>query len=248
MVIRVQCSYIYNIIESTFNQENSLKLTFCISFRQQVCYNNINFLYTFNLFAQNFIASSFVKYFIEKGLCILFPKFALWNATLLSMFVCFVCTFALACKPCSSVWENTDAWEILTAVVSVQFSGSVMSYSLQPYGLQHARLPCPSQIPGACSNSYPSSQWCHTTISSSVIPFCLQSFPASGSFRVSQFFTSGGQSIRVSASVTVLPMNIRVWFPLGLTGWIFLHSNGFSRVLSNTTVQKHWFFGTKLCL
>ena len=156
MVIKVQCSYIYNIIESTFDQENSLKLTFCISFRQQVCYNNINFLYIFKLFAQNFIASSFVKYFIEKGLCILFPKFALWNATLLSMFVCFVCTFALACKPCSWVWENTDGWEILTAVVSVQFSGSVMSYSLQPYGLQHARLPCPSQIPGAYSNScYP---------------------------------------------------------------------------------------------
>ena len=103
-----------------------------------------------------------------------------------------------------------------------------MSDSLRPHGLQHARLPCPSPTPGACSNSSPLSQWCHPTISSSVIPFssCLQSFPASGSFQMSRFFTSGGQSIRISASGSVLPMNIQDWFPLGWTGWISLLSKG----------------------
>ena len=106
--------------------------------------------------------------------------------------------------------------------VSVQ---SVMSNSLQPHGLQHARLPCPSPTPRACSNSNPSSQWCHPTISSSIIPFSrLQSFPASRSFQTSQFFTSGIQSIGVSASASVLPMNIQDWFPLGWTGWISLPS------------------------
>ena len=97
--------------------------------------------------------------------------------------------------------------------------------------------------PGACSNSCPSSQWCHPTISSSVVPFssCLQSFPASGSFPMSQFFTSGGQSIAVSASTSVIPMNIQDWFPLGWTGWISLQSKGLSGVFSNTTVQKHQF-------
>ena len=115
-----------------------------------------------------------------------------------------------------------------------------MSDSLQPHGLQHARPPCPSPIPGVYSNSCPLTQWCHPTISSSVIPFspCLQSFPASGSFPMSQFFASGGQSI--SASASVLPMNIQDWFPLGWTGWISLQSKGLARVFSNTTVQKHW--------
>ena len=109
---------------------------------------------------------------------------------------------------------------------SVQFSHSVVSDSLQPRGLQHARLPCSSPTPEACSNSCPSSWWCHPTISSSVIPFssCHQSLPASGSFPMNQFFTSGGQSIGVSASASVLPMNIQDWFPLGLTGWISLPS------------------------
>ena len=122
---------------------------------------------------------------------------------------------------------------------SVQFSHSVMSDSLWCYGLQYTRLPCPSPTPGAYSNSCPSCQWCHPTISSSVIPFssCLPSFPASGSFQMSQFFTSGGQSIGAPASV--LPMNIKDWFPLGLTGCISLQSKGLSRVFSNTTVQKH---------
>ena len=124
---------------------------------------------------------------------------------------------------------------------SVQFSCSVVSDSLRPHGLQHARLPCPSPTPGTCSNLCPSSQWCHPTISSSVTPFFsyLQSFPASGSFPMSQLFSSGGQSIGVSASASVLPMNICDWFPLRLTGWI---SSGLSRVFSNTTVQKHQIF------
>ena len=133
---------------------------------------------------------------------------------------------------------------------SVQFSCSVVSDSLRFHGLQHARPPCPSPSPGVHSNSCPSSQWSYSTISSSVIPFsfCLQFFPASGSFWMSQFFASGGQSIGVSASASVLPMNIQDWFPLGWTGWIFLQSKGLSRVFSNTTVQKHQFFGAQLSL
>ena len=131
---------------------------------------------------------------------------------------------------------------------SVQFSGSVMSDSLQPHGLQHARLPCPSPTPGACSNSRPLNQWCHPTILSSVVPFssCLQSVPASGSFPMSQFFPSGGQSIGVTASTSVLPMNIQDRFPLGWMGWISLLSKGLSRVFSNTTVQNHQVFGAEL--
>ena len=132
---------------------------------------------------------------------------------------------------------------------SVQFSCSVMSDILRPHELQDTRLPCPSPTPGAYSNSCPSNQWCHPTISSSVIPFSFAlSYPASGSFLVSQFFASGGQSIGVSASASVLPMNTQDWFPLGWTGWISLQSKGLSRVFSNTTVQKHQFFGTQLSL
>ena len=113
---------------------------------------------------------------------------------------------------------------------SVQFSCLVVSNSLRPHGLQHARPPCPSSTPGVYSNSCPLSRWCHPTVSSSVVPFssCLQSFPASGSFLMSQFFTSGGQSIGVSASTSVLPMNIQDWFPLEWTGWISLQSKGLS--------------------
>ena len=120
------------------------------------------------------------------------------------------------------------------------FSHSVVSYSLWPLGLQHSR---PSPSPGVCSNSCPSSQWCHPTVSSSVVPFssCLQSFPTSESFPMSWPYTSGGQSIRASASVLVLPMNIQDWFLLGLTGLIFLLSKGLSRVFSSTTVQRHQF-------
>ena len=127
-------------------------------------------------------------------------------------------------------------------------SCSVVSGFLRPHGLQHARLPCPSSTPGACSNSGPLSQWCHPTISSSVVPFssCPHSFPASGSFQMSQFFPSDGQSIRVSASASVLPMSIQDWFPLRWTGWISLQSSGLLRVFSNTTVQKHQFFSAQV--
>ena len=130
---------------------------------------------------------------------------------------------------------------------SVQFSLSVVSDSLQTQESQHCRPPCPSPTPRVHSNSCPSSQWCHPAISSSVVPFssCPQSFPASGSFQMSQLFTSGGQSIGVSASASVLPMNTQDWSPLGWTAWISLQSKGLSRVFSNTTVQKHKFFGAQ---
>ena len=133
---------------------------------------------------------------------------------------------------------------------SVQFSCSLMSDSLRPHGLQHGRPPCSSPTPRVYSNSCPVSQWCHPNISPSVIPFSsrLQSFPASGSFQMSQFFPSGGKSIIVSASTSVLPMHTQDWSPLGWTGWISLQSKGLSRVFSNTTVQKHQFFGAQLSL
>ena len=147
-------------------------------------------------------------------------------------------------------------------ISSVQFSHSVVSDSLRPHGMQHARPPCPPPTPRVYSNSCPLSQWCHTTISSSAIAFSshLQSFPASGFFfRMSQFFVSGGQSIgsfsfsispsnEYSASASVLPMNIQGWFPLQRTGWISLLSKELSRVFSNTTVQKHQFFSDQLSL
>ena len=116
------------------------------------------------------------------------------------------------------------------------------------HGLQQARLPCPSPTPRVYSNSCPLSSWCHPTILSSVVPFssCLQSFPTSGSFPLSQFFTSGGQNIGVSASASVLPMNTQDWYPLEWTGWISLQSKGLSRVFSNTTVQKHQYFDIQL--
>ena len=131
---------------------------------------------------------------------------------------------------------------------SVPFSSSVVSDSLRPHGLQHARLPCPSPTPRACSNACPLlSQWCQTTISSSVVPFYsrLRSFPASGYFPMSQLFPSGGQDIGASASASVFPMNIQGWFPLGLTGLISVLSKGLARVFSNTTVQKQQFFGAQ---
>ena len=130
---------------------------------------------------------------------------------------------------------------------SLQLSCSVMSKSLQAHRLQHTRRPYPLPTPGAHSNSCSLSWWCHPTISSSVIPlsYCIQYFPASRSFPVHQFFASGGQSIRVSALPSVLPMNIQGWFPLGLTGLISLQSKGLSRVFSNITVQKHQIFGTQ---
>ena len=132
---------------------------------------------------------------------------------------------------------------------TIQSSLSVMSDSLQPRGLQHTGLPCPLPTHRACSNSCPSCWWCHPTISSSIVPFssCLQSFQASGTFPKSQFFASGGQSIGVSASTLLLPMNTQDWFLLGLTGLISLQSKRLSRVFSNTA-QKHQFFGAQLSL
>ena len=136
------------------------------------------------------------------------------------------------------------------AGLSVQFSCSVVSDSLWPHEPQHTRPPCPSSTPGVHPNPHPLSQWCHSTISSSVIPFSCypQSFPTSGSFQMSHLFASGGQSTGVSASASRLPMNTQDWFPLGWTGWISLQSKGLSKVFSNTTIQKHQFFGAQLSL
>ena len=142
---------------------------------------------------------------------------------------------------------------VCISVQSVQFSRSVMSDSLWPHGLQNTRPPCPSPTPGVHSNSCPSSWWCHPTISSAVVPFSSrpQYFPESGSFHMSQLFTSGGENIWwcwVSASTSVFPTNIQDWYPLGWTSWISLQSTGLSRVFSSTTVQKHQFFGPQLSL
>ena len=151
---------------------------------------------------------------------------------------------------CSSLQLHSPRQFLWMKSLLVQFSPSVVSNSLQPHGLQHARVPCSSPIPEAYSNSCPSSQWCHPTISSSVVPFSyfLQSFPGSGSFPVSQFIASGSQSVAVSASASVLPKNIQDWFPLGWTNWISLQSKGLSRVFFNNTVQKHQFFSVQLAL
>ena len=143
---------------------------------------------------------------------------------------------------------TSTTWETHTHYISVQSSSSVVSNSLQPHELQHTRPPCASPTPRVYSNSSPLVQWCHPTISSSIIPFssCLQSFPASGSFQMSQLFASSSQSIGVSAAASVLPMNSQDSSPLGWTGWISLQSKGLSRVFSNTKVQKHQFFSTQL--
>ena len=168
------------------------------------------------------------------------------NAVFLPVSCCYDhCNFVVWCEVrepdiFSSVMLSQDQFSL--------FRGSVMSTSLWSHGLQHARLPCP--FPGACSNSCPPSWWCRPTISSSVVhsSACLQSFPASGAFQVSQFFASGGQIIGASASTWVFPMNIQNWFPLGWTGWISLQFKGLSKVFSNTIVQKHQFFDTQLSL
>ena len=139
-------------------------------------------------------------------------------------------------------WAGSPSAHPRKWLSSVQFSHSVVSNSLWYHGLQHARPPCPSLTPGACSNSCPLSLWCHSTISSSVIPFSSHI----RSFQMIQFFASGGQRIRVSPSASVLPMNIQDWFPSGGTGWISLQSKSLSRVFSNATVQKHQFFRAQL--
>ena len=153
--------------------------------------------------------------------------------------VCVGCIIYVGLKINRKVWSRVSSVQLLSCV-----------WLFVTHGLQHGRPPCPSPTPGVYSNSCPLSQWCHPTISSSVVPFssCLQSFPASGSFQMSQLFASGGQSIGVSASASVLPMNIPDWFPLGWTGGISLQSKGLSRVFSNTTVQKHEFFSAQLSL
>ena len=142
---------------------------------------------------------------------------------------------------------NVNTYIVAVCSTLFSFISSVQSLScVQLFATpwQHTRSPHPIPTPKACSNWCPSSRWCHPTISSSVVPFSslLQSFPASGSFQMSQLFASGGQSIGVSVSTSVLPMNIQDWFPLGWTGWISLQSKGLSRVFSNTTLQKHQFF------
>ena len=142
---------------------------------------------------------------------------------------------------------KTETFNMLIKISSVQFSHSVMSNSLRPLESHHSGPPCPSPTLRVYSNSCPLSRWCHPTISSSVVPFssCPQFFPASGSFPMSLFFTSGGQNIGISASASVLPMNIQDLFPLGWTGCIALKSKGLSRVFSNIAVQKHQFFGAQ---
>ena len=154
----------------------------------------------------------------------------------------FIQCYKLPYKHCFHLlWEVLCLFENTLKVSSFQFSCSVVSDSLWPHEPQHARPHCPSPTPRVYPNPCPLSRWCHPTISSSVVPFssCPQSFPTSGSFKISQLFAAGSQSIGVSASASVLPMNIQDWSPLGWTGWISLQFKGLSRVFSNTTVQKH---------
>ena len=178
-----------------------------------------------------------------------FTKYTLFILTIFS-FCCFLKLIFIGIELLYNVVLVSTVQQSEPALSSVQFTCSVVSDSLRPHGLQHTRLPCPSQTaPGVCSNSCPLSWWCHPGISSSVAPFsCHQSFPASGSFPMSQLFASGGQSIGASALTSVLPMNIQDWSPLGWTGWISLQSKGCSAVFSNATVQKHQFFGVQLSL
>ena len=171
-----------------------------------------------------------------------------WNFMKARIYVSFADTFPVPSTHINSLIMFYVVLYVVYMFNLVQFSRSVMSYSLWLHGLQHTRPPCPSPTPGVYLNSCPLSQWCQPTISFSVIPFSshLQSFPTSGSFQTSQLFRSGGQSTGVSASASVLPMNTQDWSPLGWTGWISLQSKGLSRVFSNTTVQKHQFFGSQL--
>ena len=154
-------------------------------------------------------------------------------------FICGISTFSIY------FWININ--RVFSKQLSVQFSRSVVSDSLRPHESQHARSPCPSPTPRVHSDSHPSSQWCHPTISSSVVPFssCPQSLPASESFLMSQLFTWGGQSTGVSALASFLPKKSQGWSPSEWTGWVSLQSKGLSGVFSNTTVQKHQFFGTQ---
>ena len=159
----------------------------------------------------------------------------------------FLSSLKKACQRVTTIFLSSTLstpYDLQKSFSSLQLSHSVVSNSLWPDGLQHARPPCPP-TPRVYSNSCPSSQWCHPAISSSVVPFssCLQSFPASGSFPMSQLFAWGGQSIGASASASIFPMNTQDWSPLGWTGWISWQSKG---LFSNNTVHKHQFFGTQL--
>ena len=181
--------------------------------------------------------------YFSAGLTVLAPPLLLPHTPL--------CPLCLLLLLHSAPWRKLRLFHIRHKIFSsVQFSCLIMSDSLRPHETQHARPPWPSPIPRLHPNPCPLSQWCHPTISSSVIPIssCPQSGPASGSFQMSQLFASGGQSTGVSASTSVLPMNVQDWFPLGWTGWISLQFKGLSRVFSNTTVQKHQCFSTQLSL
>ena len=163
------------------------------------------------------------------------------------MYILFLINFywsIVALQCCVSFYYTANE----SAISSVQFSHSVVSDSLRPHESQHARPPCPSPTPGVHSDSHPSNQWCHPAISSSVVPFssCPQSLPAPESFPMSQLFAWGGQSTGISALASFLPKKAQGWSPLEWTGWISLQSKGLSRVFSNTTVQKHQFFGAQL--
>ena len=187
-----------------------------------------------------------------KSLTICTPIFKIILSPLIYQSFCFLLVVFLSCLEDIPPVFSFSSFIVLPSHLdlSVQFSHSVVFNSLWPHRLQHARPPCPSPTPGVYLNPCPLSRWCHPTISSSVVPFssCPQSLPASGSFPMSQLFASGGQSTGVSASASVLAMNTQDWSPLGWTGWISLQSKGLSRVFSNTTVQKHQFFGAQLSL
>ena len=175
-------------------------------------------------------------FYLLKNLCVVWGEFFFFLINIYKLSWFFPLNMEWKCDPLSKKY------------ISVQFSCSVVSSSLWIHELQQARPPCPSPTPGVHSNSCPSSQWCHPAISSSVVPFssCPQSLPASDSFPMSQLFAWGGQSTGVSAFASFLPNKTQDWSPLEWTGWISLQSKGLSRVLSNTTVQKHQFFGTQL--
>ena len=196
-------------------------------------------LLNFNLFMCKWSEMNIISLYIPF---VLFPPLLLLLYVLCHIFYWLVVSSLLTCK------SNFNFLKIQFS--SVQFSRSVVSDSLPLHESQHARPPCPSPTPGVHSNSCPLSRWCHPAISSSVVPFssCPQSLPVSGSFPMSQIFAWGGQSIGVSASASILPMNTQDWSPLGWTGWISLQSKGLSRVFSNTTVEKHQFFGSQLSL
>ena len=204
----------------------------------------------------NFLGTTFLVFFFflhkwgEAPYCHLFHYYWLCSAIHMIKWYFPDCSRAEVLFFITLNTPKSIAWYIRASRVSVQFSLSVMSDSLWPHESQHARPPYPSPTPRVYPNPCPSSWWGHPAISSSVIPFSsgLQCFPASGSLQMSQLFLSGGQRIGVSASTSVPPMNTQDGSPLGWTGWIFLQSKGLSRVFSNTTVQKHQFFGTQLSL